>query len=70
MIKLKKANKIVRVTENELEKYLTKGYVKIEDKVNEVQKIVSHEPIKKTAPVKKDYEQVKPKTRSRRKSND
>lgn len=45
-IKLRNGGKIVRVTENELEKYLTKGYVRVENKkVTEKQETVSQKPV-------------------------
>lgn len=45
--KLRNGGKVVRVSENELDKYLTKGYIIVEDKpkVTEKQETVSQEPI-------------------------
>ena len=65
-IKLRKGGKIVRVTENELDKYITKGYtrVDVETKVN-VAPSVPREPIdeKIDAP-----EEIQPKSRTTRRN--
>ena len=73
MITVRKANKIVRVIENELDKYLSKGYVideasvqkqapvKTEPKVEKVESVV----IKPTQSTEKTVEQ--PKSRRRKK---
>ena len=70
MITVRKANKIVRVIENELDKYLSKGYV-IEGASVEEQKPVKTEPIKKETPIvevapqPKVVEQPKPRRRKK-----
>jgi hypothetical protein len=43
MIKLRKENKVIRVTENELEKYLANGY-KVVEKPVEKQAVTTPEP--------------------------
>ena len=42
--KVRKGNKIIRVTENELGKYLATGYHIVEKKVSVPQEEVAHEP--------------------------
>lgn len=44
MIKLRKANRIVRVTENELDRYLANGYEKVEKEIQPSVK-VADEPV-------------------------
>lgn len=71
-VTVRKGGKIVRVSPNELDKYVSKGYVIVEDKkVSEVQETVPHEPefIEEAKPVVEDtVETVKP--RGKRKRND
>lgn len=66
MITLRKENRIIRVTENELEKYLTKGYevVSVEQKQE-----APHKPIEevKEELKKEEPEIVTPKRTKRRK---
>lgn len=70
MITVRKANKIVRVIENELDKYLSKGYV-IEGASTVEQKPIKTEPIKKETPIVEVTPQPKvveqPKSRRRKK---
>lgn len=49
-IKVRKANRIIRVTENELDKYLADGYVVMETKVSQPSQTVVDKP--KEAPKK------------------
>lgn len=66
MITLKKANKIVRVTENELDKYLFKGYTPIE--TTQVQQAEPVAPIVEEKVVEPEVVEVKkPKTTKRSK---
>lgn len=71
-VTVRKGGKIVRVSPNELDKYVSKGYVIVEDKkVSGVQETVPHEPefIEEAKPVVEDtVETVKP--RGKRKRND
>lgn len=67
MIKLRNGGKIVRVTENELDKYLTKGYVIVEtNQVPEKQETVSQKPVEKTV---EEDKPVKTPTAKRKRSN-
>jgi len=50
-IKLRKANRIVRVTENELDKYLSVGYVVVPDKKVQPTSTKVEEPVKVEKPV-------------------
>lgn len=68
-IKLRNGGKIVRVTENELEKYLTKGYVRVETKADDVQKVVHQKPITKEPEEEVKLESKKRNTSYKRKSN-
>lgn len=58
-IKLRRGGKIVRVTENELAKYITKGYVRVDEikKANEEQTTVPREPVKSTRTSKRKNKQ-------------
>lgn len=60
-IKVRKANKIVRVTENELAKYLANGYVRL-DTVSEVQKAEPRETVREES----KQEEVVKQTRKRK----
>lgn len=51
-IAVKQANRIVRITENELNKYISKGYTLVEDKAEAVQKSVPQKPIELVEPAK------------------
>lgn len=64
MITLRKENRIIRVTENELEKYLTKGYERVS-----VEPETPRKPIEevKEEPKKEEPEIVTPKRTKRRK---
>lgn len=60
-IKVRRGGKVVRVIENELAKYISKGYVIVEDKkVTEKPNKVSQEPIIKT------FDTPKPRTSKRK----
>ena len=67
MIKIRNGGKIVRVTENELDKYLTKGYVIVEtNQASEKQETVSQKPVEKTV---EEDKPVKTSTTKRKHSN-
>lgn len=61
MITLRKENRIIRVTENELEKYLTKGYERVSVEPETPRKPIEEEP------KKEEPEIVTPKRTKRRK---
>ena len=61
MITLRKENRIIRVTENELEKYLTKGYERVSVEPETPRKPIEEEP------EKEEPEIVTPKRTKRRK---
>jgi hypothetical protein len=68
-IKVRRGGKIVRVIENELAKYLSKGYVIVEDKkADEVQNTVPQKPIDKPA-IKEDTTNKEPKKYTRNRKN-
>jgi len=68
-IKVRRGGKIVRVIENELAKYLSKGYVIVEDKkADEVQNTVPQKPIDKPA-IKEDTTNNEPKKYTRNRKN-
>lgn len=68
-IKVKRGGKIVRVIENELAKYLTKGYVIVEDKkADEVQNTVPQKPIDKPS-IKEDTTNNEPKKYTKNRKN-
>ena len=63
-IKVRKGNKIIRASENELAKYLGKGYVIVEEKKADVpQKTVVQKPTEEAV------EEPKPKKTTRRKKS-
>ena len=59
-ITVRYANRIVRITENELKKYISKGYEIVEDKAEAVQTIAPQVPIDAT-------EAITPRKQRRRK---
>lgn len=66
MITVRQANRIVRVTENEVAKYVSKGYEIVEDKkADVVQKSVPQTPVEET--IKEPADDVTPKKQRRRK---
>ena len=66
-IKLRKGGKIVRVTENELNKYLTKGYTIVEDnKVIEVQDVPQEPVVEETVEEAPKKRTAKSTTRKRK----
>ena len=68
-IKVRRGGKIVRVIENELAKYLSKGYVIVEDKkADEVQNTVPQKPIDKPA-IEKDTTNNEPKKYTKNRKN-
>lgn len=68
-IKVRRGGKIVRVIENELAKYLSKGYVIVEDKkADEVQEVVPQKPIDKPT-IKEDITNNEPKKYTRNRKN-
>ena len=68
-IKVRRGGKIVRVIENELAKYLTKGYVIVEDKkADEVQNTVPQKPIDKPT-IEKDTTNNEPKKYTKNRKN-